>query len=206
MNAMLHHDLPHWRFYRSLEDDLEICFKYVAPESNHFEVHSDEFAKIILLAASEFENVLKEFKFWSQISRPENLSISENILGYFDCLSSIYPQFYTMKMVMPRYSIGFTPLEDWTSKQGPDWWSQGYNKIKHDRLGNPSAPTLVRAYKAVGGLQVILLHYYKLRFRNVMMPWRISPSLIVPWDINDATHGETFAWDWTLPGENVEQQ
>ncbi|MEI6135228.1 MAG: hypothetical protein WCP72_09655 [Desulfomonile sp.] len=53
------HNLPHWNYYRLLESDLELCFRYVEPVQEHFGVYSDEFAKIIVLASTEIENGLK---------------------------------------------------------------------------------------------------------------------------------------------------
>jgi len=44
----IYHDLPHWNYYKLLERDLEGCFRYVHPCDGHFDVYSDEFARIIL--------------------------------------------------------------------------------------------------------------------------------------------------------------
>jgi hypothetical protein len=166
-------DLPHWNLYRSLENDLEICFRYVPPDDKHDEVTSDEFAKIILVAASEFENILSEFA--GRISMNCN-----NINQYHNCLTSIYPNAPFVTMSVPRYSRDFAPLDDWTASKGPDWWSKGYNKIKHDRLSSPGAPTLKRALFAVASVQVVLFYFYKHLYGSVEIPVSVEPKLIEP--------------------------
>ena len=204
MADIVGHDLPHWRFYMTLEEDLEKCFRFIPLAQDHHNVYSDEFAKIILLAATEFENTLQEFKFWSQISYPENSSISENITGYYIGVTNVFPNIVSMQMIMPRYSLMFSPLSDWSNLSGPDWWAKGYNKIKHGRLENPTAPTMIRALKAVGALQVLLLHYYRLRYKKVSIPWMIASSLIVPYDVEDQSHGAFINWVWELPDDPKE--
>ncbi|WP_424952217.1 hypothetical protein [Deinococcus sp.] len=187
---------PHWRFYQSLEEDLEKCFKYVAPESDHFEVHSDEFAKIILLAGSEFENVLKEFK------RHVAYSCSENIGGYYKCVKSNYPSISNMEMYMPRYfEFNFKPLENWSELNPPEWWTYGYNKIKHNRLDHPKAPTLKRAFHSVASLQIILLHYYRLVHGSAHLPTSIAPSLILHEGLDPEKYGVFLVWNWILPDD-----
>lgn len=122
----LHHDLPHWNYYRLLERDLEDCFRYVFPKQEHFNVYSDEFARIILMASTEIENVFNSFSFWAQCNLPER----KTILSYHGCVVASYPRFCEMELIMPHYSIGFKPWDGWSATSAPDWWSMGYNKIK----------------------------------------------------------------------------
>ena len=48
-------------FYHLLEKDLEECFRYVEPCEVHHKMHSDQFARIILMSAAEIENALRDF-------------------------------------------------------------------------------------------------------------------------------------------------
>ncbi|GMA16755.1 hypothetical protein E5F05_16810 [Deinococcus metallilatus] len=191
------HNLPHWRFYQSLEDDLEKCFKYVSPNIDQFDVYSDEFSKIILVASSEFENVLKEIKAY------KDYTCNDNILEYYNLMASSHPNFGTMKFIMPRYSIEIQPLADWSATQSPDWWGQGYNKIKHRRIDNPKAASLIRALNSVASLQVVLLHLYKMKFDLVLLPIAISPKLIEPASAESISFFDTgfIGWEWRLPDE-----
>ena len=197
---VIHHNLPHWNYYRLLEEDLEKCFRFVAPFEEHWNVYSDEFSRIILMAATEIENALKAFVFWTFKEKPPS-----SIHQYFNCIHEKYPSFCSMEMVMPRYSIGFKPWDGWSASSAPDWWTYGYNKIKHDRMNHPNAPTLIRAIKAVGSLQVLLLHYYRLRYRQCGFSFDVKPHLICPWDKyneSDEFLDATISWTWRLPNED----
>lgn len=192
----VHHNPPHWNYYRLLERDLEACFRFVYPVQEHWEVYSDEFARIILMAAAEIENAFKSFAFWAQTT-----PLPSSIHQYFDCVSAKYPKVCEMEMIMPRYSLGFKPWDGWSSSSAPDWWTYGYNKIKHDRMNHPGAPTLIRAIKSVGALQVLLLHFYRLRYSKCLLADDVQPQLIRPWDRNDPHQGAVMAWEWKLPDD-----
>ena len=143
----LHHSLPHWNYYRLLERDLEDCFRYVAPNQAHYEVYSDQFARIILVACTEIENVLAALSLMTQ-----NKPLKTNILSYHPCVTDKFPKFCEMDVVLPRFSLGLKPWIEWSTSTAPDWWSNGYNKIKHDRMNYAEAPTLIRAINSVGAL------------------------------------------------------
>jgi hypothetical protein len=195
----IYHNLPHWNYYRLLEQDLESCFRFVNPSQEHWNVYSDEFSRIILVAASEIENALRTFALWSQTN-----PIPSSILKYFECITTIYPHFYEMELVMPRYSVAIKPWEDWSESAAPDWWTYGYNKIKHDRLNYPNAPTLIRAIKSVGALQVLLLHFYRYRYKDCELAYDIQPSLFIPWEKEKSWLGATISWGWDLPDDSIE--
>lgn len=192
----IHHNLPHWNYYLLLEKDLEKCFQFVPPIQSHWGVYSDAFARIILMASSEIENALNDFAFWTQ-TKPKPSSINK----YYTCVTSKYPNFCAMETVIPRYSIGFKPWDGWSAYAAPDWWSFGYNKIKHDRMKHPNAPTLIRAIKSVSSLQVLLLHYYRQRYKNCELSFDTQPKLIIPWEKDTDWLGATMSWTWKLPDE-----
>jgi hypothetical protein len=194
----IYHNLPHWNYYRLLERDLENSFRFVPPSQEHWNVFSDEFSRIILMASTEIENALRSFAFWCQ----EN-SKKLDILDFFTLISNKYPKFCDMDMLMPRYSLGFKPWDGWSSTSAPDWWSLGYNKIKHDRLNHPDAPTLIRAIKSVGALQVLLLHFYRYRFKGCEFAYDVKPNLIIPWEKEGLWEGATISWTWNLPDDYI---
>jgi hypothetical protein len=190
------HNLPHWNYYRLLEGDLEKCFRYVEPATEHHDVYSEQFARIILMACTEIENCLRAFALWEQI-KPKPSSLP----NYYKFVTELFPSFELMDMFMPRFSLGFTPWTGWSENASPDWWSNGYNKIKHDRLKHPGAATLIRAVKSVAALQVLLLHYYRRQHRGALIPADLSPSLIRPWDKTGEWHRGFSAWSYELPDD-----
>lgn len=195
------HNPPHLRYYRLLERDLEECFRYIEPCLAHYDVYSDEFARIILMAATEIENALKLFAFRARVRDATSPTDVANICKLHTLVTHKYPKFCDMKIYMPRYSLLTHPWDGWSASTAPDWWSNGYNKIKHDRMGNPGAGTLVRAIRAVAALQVVLLHSYRLESSDVGIADRGIPELLIPWEENHPMDGASTVWMWSLPDD-----
>jgi|SRR5882724_3144571 len=197
MSNMLH-DLPHWNYFRLLERDLEESFRYVQPATEHFNVHSDYFARIIVMACVEIENCLKAFA--SEVSVTQQ---PLNIHQFQPVVLGRYPLFTSMKIDVPRFSLSpLEPWAGWTATAAPDWWTNGYNKIKHDRIGHPDAPTLFRAISSVAALLVLLLHFYRLKHGTTQVSDILAPTLLLPHEIqNDGLYSGSVGWVWELPGE-----
>ena len=188
------HNLPQWNFFRILEEDLEECFAFVEPCEAHYGVYSDQFAAIILLACTEIENALRAFAAWAECE-PMPTSIN----SYCRCILNTYPHLPKMVVSIPRYGLTMRPWHGWTDNSPPEWWTLGYNKIKHDRLKHPTAPTLWRAINALGGLLVVLLHNYRAIHRISSIPMENMPHLYEPTALDDLEWGATFSWSWHLP-------
>jgi hypothetical protein len=191
------HDLPHWNYFRLLERDLEESFRYVSPLPEHFNVHSDYFARVIVMACVEIENCLRSFASKVANNNPQSI-------GQFQAVvAGQYPHFTSMKIDMPRFSLqSLEPWAGWTSGTAPDWWTHGYNKIKHGRIGHPDAPTLHRAISSVAALLVLLLHYYRLEHGHVQVSSMLAPTLLLPQEPeNDGIYSGSVGWVWSLPGE-----
>ena len=158
-------------------------------------MHSDRFAQIILLAASEIENA---FGTWAAA-----VGHSRRPRGVGQCQAfalSRYPAFCSMKVAVPRFSLAFQPWAGWSLTSPPDWWTAGYNKVKHDRLGNPGAPSLHRAVSAVCALLVVLLHFYtSVHGEQCVMPFELAPSLLATFDEQGGIEGGYIGWSWQLP-------
>jgi hypothetical protein len=43
------------------------------------------------------------------------------------------PLFVEFEILMSRYKLTFIPWNNWEVGSSPNWWSKGYNKIKHER-------------------------------------------------------------------------
>jgi hypothetical protein len=189
-----HVSLPHWNYFRLLERDLEQCFQFVAPSPDHYVVHSDRFAQIILLACAEIENVMRAFSVAAGC-----VPVPSGIGAYQQCVLSKYSAFRAMKVSLPRFSLVVHPWANWTPTEAPDWWTFGYNKIKHDRMGHPGAPSMHRAISSVAALLVILLHYYTLLHGDqCAMPFDMAPTVFDPVDEQSSGQGGIF-WSWRLP-------
>ncbi|MGK2912850.1 MAG: hypothetical protein ACSLE5_00075 [Porticoccaceae bacterium] len=193
------HNPPHLNYYKLLERDLDECFRFVEPVESHFEIYSIEFSRIILMAASEIENALKAFD-----AAANGKTASKGILGYYGVVTSKFPKFCTMQMFLPRCALVFTPWSEWSADKAPDWWTNGYNKIKHNRISNPGAATMRRAIDAVGALQALLHHLYRLKHPDGWIADNAIPEIIIPYESDSATPGASSLWRPNLPDDAAE--
>ena len=168
----IHSNLPHWNYFRILEQDLESCFRYVTPVTSHFSVYSDEFGKLILVACSELENALQ-----SLVKHIAPKAACNNLGDLRSVVLDRFPNFTLARVEAVRYGLIVKPWENW-EKEPPDWWKNGYNKIKHDRAGNPDASTLARALNAIAGLEVVLLYLYRHKHGATMFQIENCPHLL----------------------------
>lgn len=188
---------PRWNYFRLLEKDLEESFRFVQPCVQHFDVYSEHFARVILIACTEIENCVE-----AMAANAKYASALKDIDGYNQFLGSQYPNFTQSKVDLPWYGLTFDPWLNWTVGSAPDWWKNGYNKIKHDRENFPDAPTLRRAIESVAALFVLLLHYYRtLNGAGYAMPLQTQPSLFVLNEKAGDWQGGYVGWSWKLPGE-----
>lgn len=188
-------DLPRWNYFRLLERDIEACFRYVEPCEKHYAVYSDEFSKLILVACSEIENSLHELAGF--ISGPGSRN---NIKELKAIVLARFPHMPLARVSVARYGLTLEPWKDW-AESPPDWWANGYNKIKHDRGGNPEAGTLLRALNAMAALQVILLYLYKHKYRVAEIPIEASPHLLDLVEQEGEMTSGSITWSWELPDD-----
>jgi hypothetical protein len=57
--------------------------------------------------------------------------------------------------------LTLSPWTDWAVDKSPDWWSKGYNKIKHKRNKHFKEANLFNALSSVSGLLCGIVYYYK---------------------------------------------
>jgi hypothetical protein len=185
---------PHWEYFLSIESDLEGCSRYVEFCSDNYKTYSIEFARIIMASCSEFDTVVKLL---CRSIDPQKKP--ENILQYFPILSSKYPNFTKYEMYMPRYKITLKPWENWSNSASPEWWSKGYNKIKHERDKFFKEAHLFNALNAVGGLLCGILYYYYECFHGEEEIEKSNvPRLFVPYDPSGVRWGDHF-WYYYMP-------
>ena len=120
-------------------------------KSKNGKTFSNEFAKLLLLSASEFEEIAKALCSESghAVSNKANITeISKTILY-------LYPSIINSK-INTSYQIT-TPLAEW-SVTGPNsglpWW-KAYNKIKHDRTNNFESANLNNCLNVLASLMVL---------------------------------------------------
>ena len=108
------HNFTHQHYCSSLKKDLTECFQYVKRVEQRFNIYSDEFAQIILLAANKFKNSLKELiALMEKTSRGNLWILRESLIGEF-------PSSIKMEFCISRYEILLILLRGWEAG-GKSW-------------------------------------------------------------------------------------
>ena len=164
-----------------------------APQN--YGAYSIEFARIIMAAASEFDALAKNL--CKLIDPPQT---PKNILQYYPIVTSKYPKFAQYEILIPRYKLAFKPWDKWTSSNAPDWWSKGYNKIKHERDQHFCQANLYNAILATAGLFIGILYFYDCQFGRIpAIDLFQTPKLLVPqnYDTSGFEPAE-ISWSYSL--------
>ncbi|MDH5694538.1 MAG: hypothetical protein OEZ47_15680 [Gammaproteobacteria bacterium] len=69
-----------------------------------------------------------------------------------------------------------------------------------DRVGNPSAATLIRAINSVSALEAVLLHLFSQKYKVSYMSADSGPILCQPLE-DGVMEGGCINWCWELPDE-----
>jgi hypothetical protein len=148
--------LPFWDYFLSIEGDLEKCSRFIHFSEDNYKTYSIEFARIIMASSSEFDTVIKLI-----CNSIDAFQQPDNILKYYPILSTKYPKFKEFEVNVTRYKLTLFPWKEWSVEQAPDWWSKGYNKIKHQRDQYFKEANLINALSSVSGLLCGILYYFK---------------------------------------------
>lgn len=183
--------IKYWEYFLSLESDLERCTRFVEFTPANYATYSNEFAKIIMSASAEFENVAKDLS---------NLIIPGSDPGSINAIHPIifgaYPKFGTVEVSIPRYKITLKPWEHWTATASPDWWSKGYNKIKHSRTVSFEKANLCNAIYSMAGLFSAILYCHHKETGKIDINFERSPTLF---DIVDEGFCGTMIITYDIP-------
>lgn len=153
-----------WNYFRSLTKQFQQTEQFVDHyiDSNgnmtNGKTFSNEFAKLLLLSASEFEVIAKTLCNESG----KTISDKANILEISKTILTIYPNIINTEIQTP-YKV-LTPLLQWAINKnnssnviGIPWWTD-YNKIKHDRLNNFPKANLNNCVNALASLMILELY------------------------------------------------
>ena len=150
-----------WYYFRSLANQLQQTEQFVDHSVNEKKemlngsTFSNEFAKILMLAASEFEVIAKALCKESGLDIHDN----DNIVKITKKLLEKYPNIVKTQIITPYMT--FTPLEKWAvvsdKVEGIDWWSN-YNGVKHNRNNNFTSANLNNCVTSMASLMVLELY------------------------------------------------
>lgn len=139
-----------WNYFLCLEGDLSDTSRYIEPEGQE-NVHSFEFAKLLILACTEVESVFKAIC----------LEITEtnapgDIGGYKGIILNKYPKIVNAEVVIKRLGRQITPFAGWdTGSLG--WWDS-YQHVKHSRGSHFKDATYSNAVTALSALYILIFY------------------------------------------------
>ena len=112
-----------WNYYLSLEQDISNTSRYIEPDGQE-DVHSFEFAKLLILACTEVESVFKAicFKISGEQPPADIGKYKEMILGH-------YPKIIEASVTVNRLGKEIKPFQEWS--KGPLSWWGAYQEVKH---------------------------------------------------------------------------
>ena len=162
-----------WNYYKALENQLRQTEQYVDHSIENAKMvngraFSNEFAKILLLTASEFEVIGKNLCLVSGVVGTDNA----NIATISDHLLRIFPNIKQTIISTPY--ISFHPLAHWKLVsvnhtmvvEGLPWW-KAYNSIKHARGDNFKKANLSNCINALASLTVLELYLSQKALGNM---------------------------------------
>lgn len=189
----------HWNYFLSVESELMLCSKYIDFDKRNYLSFSNEFAKIIMLSASEVEAIFIEL--CNKIA-PNTSGKNRNIKDYYKILKENHPDMINCEIEIPSHKLKIKPWEGWSEYSSPKWWGKGYNKIKHDRYSHIAQANLINTLNAVGAHFLAILYYHKeFHQQNVSVEMHLRSSLfstIVPSKYRGGMffgYGDPFAYN-----------
>jgi len=151
------HDVLEW--YTNAESLLVDFLRYVPYCDSHGEVWSPRLVTILQETCSQLDSLWR----WEAVHIHERKSNEVNIMDYFELFG---PELAKRPVLFwadePRQIDPFEKWQDVTEFKKEayaplDWWTEGYQKIKHNRLENRTCATLKRTVEALSGLFLALV-------------------------------------------------
>lgn len=142
-----------WNYFLELEQDMKSTSRYIEPEGQE-NVHSFEFAKMIVLSCTEVESVFKLLCLEIDSGKEKG-----NMSDYKAMILEKYPKIVDATVSISRWGKDIKPFKGWdTGKLA--WWG-AYQNIKHNRGANFRNATYYNAIYALSALYILIFYLAK---------------------------------------------
>jgi len=145
---------PHWQYYKSILDDLEVISRYIEISTDNYATHSIELTRLLLSVGSEVDVVAKLL---CKSIKPD--VSADNINRYREVLKGKFTGLPEVEVSLPKYLISLTPWKNWQEEKTPEWWTC-YNNVKHERSKHFRQANLKNVLLATAGLCVLVSYLY----------------------------------------------
>lgn len=146
-----------WNYFLTLEADISNTSRYIEPYGQE-NVHSFEFAKILILACTELESVFKLLCFEITGKQPAG-----DIGKYKEIILGKYPRITDAAVSVKRWGKSITPFQEWANG-GLSWWT-AYQTVKHNRREHFSGASYRNAVYALSALYISI--FYLAQVTNI---------------------------------------
>lgn len=143
-----------WSYYLLLEDKFEQSIRYVELDVDNYATYSIDFVNQIQAIGSEIDVIMKVMSGFAHTDR-------KCITDYATVILNNYPDIVNWE-VRSR-DILHKPFEGWTQANASSslpWW-EAYNAVKHGRDGNFKQANLGNVVKALMGLYLLEMLFFK---------------------------------------------
>lgn len=155
---------PHWRYFRTLCEDVEHFGRFVELVPENYGTYSIEIVRLLLTIGSEIDVVLKLI-----CEAIDPSSKAKNITGYFRVISKHYPEF-PETIITSKIDYHTAPWREWREGKTPEWW-RAYNDVKHERNRFFSAANIGNLLEALAGLCVAVNYYQQMALKEQYAPY-----------------------------------
>ena len=142
-----------WEYYLIIEEDLANTARFVEPAEQE-NVYSFEFQKIIILACTEFEKVIKK------LAKETCNTTPGNMCEYKDFFMSNYPKIVDAVVRVSRLGREIKPFENWNNHK-LSWWD-AYTQLKHGSDNGIKNATCINAIYAMAALYILIFYLSKI--------------------------------------------
>lgn len=165
--------LIHWRYFLSLERDVEELKNYIEISNENYKTYSIELFKVLLLACSEIDSVLRVLckEVDPDTDYYDETTYSGRIDLYKTTVTKHFPRVHETEVLVPGLNDPIKPWEEWQHINSPAWWKD-YNKAKHYRHSSYKSANLKNMLMAMSALMIVILYLY----RHVKNEARANPS------------------------------
>lgn len=173
-----------WNYFLMLENDLDNTSRYIEPQGQE-NVYSFEFAKLLVLACTEIESVLKVIcKEIAPHIKAEKMS------DYQPIITQRFPKITEAYVKISRLGRDLQPFSNWNNE--PLSWWRAYNGVKHNRGSNFGDATYMNAVMALSGLYILIFYlaaltglkfkdtaskYISSDYEHVSLFWAVTSKL-----------------------------
>lgn len=143
-----------WNYFLSLETDLANTSRYIEPKGQE-DVYSFEFAKLLILACTEVESVLKAICYSITGKQPTG-----DIGAYKKIVLENYPRITEASVTVARLSKNIVPFSEWNDGK-LSWWN-AYQQVKHNRGAFFEQATYRHAVTSIAALYILIFYLAKI--------------------------------------------